>query len=46
MLRAHARWVARARLDDYLVAAGAVTSGLPVIGRHLEPVAGMAALGV
>lgn len=46
MLRTHARWVARARLDDYLVAAGAITSGLPVIGRHLEPVAGMAALGM
>ncbi|HVQ52412.1 MAG TPA: alpha/beta hydrolase, partial [Mycobacterium sp.] len=45
-LRAHARWVARARIDDYLVAAGAVTSGLPVIGRHLEPMAGMAALSV
>ena len=46
MLRAHARWVAHARLDDYLVAAGAITSGLPVIGRHIEPVAGMAALGM
>jgi acetyl esterase/lipase len=44
MLRAHARWVARARFDDYLVAAGAVTSALPIIGRHVEPVAGMAAL--
>ena len=38
--------MARARIDDYLVAAGAVTSGLPVIGRHLEPMAGMAALSV
>jgi acetyl esterase/lipase len=46
ILRAHARWIAQARLDDYLVAAGALTAGLPVIGRHLEPVAGMAALGM
>jgi acetyl esterase/lipase len=38
--------VARARFDDYLVAVGAWTSGLPVIGRHLEPMAGMAALSV
>ncbi|PRC47090.1 esterase, partial [Mycobacterium sp. ITM-2017-0098] len=45
-LRAHARWIAQARLDDYLVAAGALTAGLPVIGRHLEPMAGMAALGM
>jgi acetyl esterase/lipase len=45
-LRAHASWVARARFDDYLIAAGAVTSGLPVIGRHLEPMVGMAALSV
>ena len=45
-LRAHARWVARARFDDYLVAAGAVTSALPVVGRHIEPFAGIAALGV
>ena len=45
-LRAHADWVARARFDDYLVAAGAVSPGLPVIGRHLEPMAGMAALSV
>ncbi|WP_370375115.1 alpha/beta hydrolase fold domain-containing protein [Mycolicibacterium sp. CR10] len=45
-LQAHANWIARARFDDYIVAAGAVTAGLPVIGRHLEPMAGMAALSV
>ena len=27
-------------------AAGAVTSALPVVGRHIEPFAGIAALGV
>ena len=38
--------MARARFDDYFVAAGAFTAGLPVIGRHLEPMVGMAALSV
>ena len=46
MVRAHANWLVHARLEDYLVAAGAVTSSLPVIGRYLEPVGGMAALGL
>ena len=46
MIRAHANWLVHARLEDYLVAAGAATSSLPVIGRHLEPVCGMAALSV
>jgi acetyl esterase/lipase len=46
MVRAHANWLVHARLEDYLVAAGAVTSSLPVIGRYLEPVGGMAALSV
>ena len=45
-MRAHASWVARARIDDYLIAAGAASSSLPVIGRYLEPVGGMAALSV
>src|SRR5882757_6660662 len=46
MMRAHANWLVHARLEDYLVAAGAATSSLPVIGRYLEPVGGMAALSV
>jgi acetyl esterase/lipase len=46
MMRANANWLVHARLEDYLVAAGAVTSSLPVIGRYLEPVGGMAALSV
>ncbi|MGX9790450.1 alpha/beta hydrolase [Mycobacterium sp. MMS18-G62] len=46
MMRAHANWLVHARLEDYLVAAGAVTSSLPLIGRYLEPVGGMAALSV
>jgi len=46
MMRAQANWLMHARLEDYLVAAGAVTSSLPVIGRYLEPVGGMATLGL
>jgi acetyl esterase/lipase len=45
-VRAHAKWLVRARLEDYLVAAGTASSSLPLIGRYLEPVGGMAALGV
>ena len=46
MMCAHANWLVHARLEDYLVAAGAVSSSLPMIGRYLEPVGGMAALSV
>jgi acetyl esterase/lipase len=46
MMRAHATWLVHARLEDYIVAAGAVTSSLPVIGRYLEPVGGIATLGL
>ena len=35
-----------ARLDDYVIAAGVASSSLPVIGRYLEPVGAMTALGV
>ena len=45
-MRANANWLMHARLDDYLIAAGAASSYLPVIGRHLEPVGGMAALSL
>jgi acetyl esterase/lipase len=44
--RANANWLVRARLDDYLIAAGVASSSLPVVGRFLEPVGGMAALSV
>jgi acetyl esterase/lipase len=42
----HARWIARARPGDYLLAATRVSAGLPVIGRHLEPLGGFLALGL
>jgi acetyl esterase/lipase len=38
--------LARAKFDDYLIAAGVAVSGLPVVGRYLEPVGGITALGV
>src|SRR5262245_27784096 len=41
-----ASWLMRAKPDDYLIAAGAASSHLPVIGRHLEPVGGLTALGI
>jgi acetyl esterase/lipase len=39
-------WLARAKFDDYLIAAGVGVSLLPVVGRYLEPVGGITALGV
>ncbi len=45
-LAAHARWMLRARPSDYLVAASVASASLPVIGRHLEPLGGVAAMGV
>lgn len=42
----HARWFARARPGDYLLAAARVSAGLPVIGRRLEPFGGFLALGL
>ena len=45
-MRANANWLMQARLEDYVIAAGAASSSLPVIGRYLEPVGGMTALGV
>jgi acetyl esterase/lipase len=41
-----AKRAARARLGDYVIALGLAPTMMPVIGRHFEPVAGMAALGV
>ncbi|GAC1396949.1 MAG: esterase LipC [Mycobacterium sp.] len=45
-MRSYARWAVRARPGDYLIALGAVSASVPVIGRHLEPLGGFAALGV
>lgn len=45
-LNSYAKWVARARLGDYVIAICSAPASMPVIGRHLQPIAGMAALGV
>lgn len=42
----HALWFARARPGDYLLAAARMSAGLPMIGRHLEPLGGFLALGL
>ena len=36
----------RAKPGDYLIALSAVSASAPVIGRHIQPISGMAALGV
>lgn len=45
-MKSYAKWVLRARLGDYIIAMGLAPSAIPRIGRHLEPVGGMTALGV
>src|SRR3954454_7504681 len=42
----YARWVARAKPGDYVIALGAASASVPLIGRHLEVLAGFTALGV
>lgn len=41
-----ARWLLRARPADYLLAASVASARLPIVGRHLEPLGGAAAMGV
>lgn len=40
------RWVKRARPTDYLLALSVASASLPVVGKHLEPLGGMTAMGV
>ncbi|MCV7177918.1 alpha/beta hydrolase [Mycolicibacterium sphagni] len=42
----YARWVARAKPGDYVIALGAASASLPLVGRHLEVLGGFAALGI
>ena len=44
--RSHARWVARAKPGDVVIALGAASTSVPLIGRHLETLSGFMALGV
>ena len=45
-VRSYARWVARAKPGDYVIALSAASASVPIIGRHLEVLGGFAALGV
>jgi acetyl esterase/lipase len=45
-VRSRARWMVSAKPGDYLIALSAASGSVPVIGRHLEPLAGFTALGV
>lgn len=45
-VRSYARWVARAKPGDYVIALSAASASVPLIGRHLEILGGFAALGV
>ncbi|WP_125078256.1 alpha/beta hydrolase [Mycobacterium sp. P7213] len=40
------RWLKRARTADYLLAFSVASASLPVVGKHLEPLGGMTAMGV
>jgi len=43
---ARARWLLRARPGDYMLAVSDAMASLPVVGRHLEPLGGVTAMGV
>src|SRR6188472_2909479 len=45
-VRSYLRWMTRAKPGDYLIALSAVSASIPVIGRRIQPISGMAALGV
>ena len=40
------RWITQAKPGDYLIALSAVSASTPLIGRYIQPISGMAALGV
>ena len=46
VLRSYGRWVVRARPADYLIALSTAPASLPVVGRHVAPMGGLAALGI
>ena len=41
-----ARWLMKAKPADHLLAASIASASLPVIGKHLEPLGALAAMGV
>ena len=45
-IAARAKWLLRARPGDYMLALSVATASLPVVGKHLEPLGGVTAMGV
>jgi acetyl esterase/lipase len=45
-VRSYAKWMARAKPGDYVIALSGASAAVPVVGRHLEVLGGFAALGV
>ena len=45
-LTPYLRWLLRARPGDYVLALSAAGASLPVVGKHLEPLGGMTAMGI
>lgn len=41
-----AKWLLRAGPADYMIAMSVASASIPVIGKHLEPLGGMTAMGV
>jgi acetyl esterase/lipase len=40
------KWLLRARAGDYVLALSEAGASLPVVGKHLEPLGGMTAMGI
>jgi acetyl esterase/lipase len=45
-MTSRAKWLLRARPGDYLLALSDAMASLPVVGRHLEPLGGVTAMGL
>jgi acetyl esterase/lipase len=45
-MSARAKWLLRARPGDYMLALSDAMASLPVVGRHLEPLGGVTAMGL
>jgi acetyl esterase/lipase len=45
-VRSYVRWAVRAKPGDYVIALGAASASVPLVGPHLEVLAGFVALGV
>ena len=45
-MAARMRWLVRARPADYMLALSVASASLPVVGRRLEPLGGVTAMGV